>query len=186
MSIQETAPARILIVDDSKVNRLLLARELEKQGYPFNLAENGKIALDMLAADDYDLILQDVEMPELDGYQTLQRVKENETLRHLPVIMVTAIDNLESTIRCIEMGAEDYLPKPFDPILLRARVGASLEKTSPRSGTSLSQSARTRNGDRARHPVKFPAASVAADRRLGDGSIPESRPRSSRRFLRYF
>ena len=128
MSAQAITPARILIVDDSKVNRLLLARELEKQGYQFNLAENGKIALDMLAADAYDLILLDVEMPELDGYQTLQRVKENENLRHLPVIMVTAIDNLESTIRCIEMGAEDYLPKPFDPILLRARVGASLEK----------------------------------------------------------
>ena len=121
-------PARILIVDDSKVNRMLLSRELEKQGHQFALAENGKDALEMLAADNYDLILLDVEMPELDGYQTLQRVKEDENLRHLPVIMVTAIDDMTSAIRCIEMGAEDYLPKPFDPVLLRARVGACLEK----------------------------------------------------------
>lgn len=123
-----TKPAHILIVDDSKVNRMLLSRELEKQGHQFGLAENGKDALEMLFADDYDLILLDVEMPELDGYETLQRVKRDENLRHLPVVMVTAIDDMASTIRCIEMGAEDYLPKPFDPVLLRARVGACLEK----------------------------------------------------------
>lgn len=128
MTEHEIKPARILIVDDSKVNRMLLARELEKQGHQFGLAENGKEALEKLSADDYDLILLDVEMPELDGYQTLENIKQDENLRHLPVIMVTAIDDMASTIRCIEMGAEDYLPKPFDPVLLRARVGASLEK----------------------------------------------------------
>lgn len=121
-------PARILIVDDSIVNRMLLSRELEKQGHQFKLAENGKVALEILTAENYDLILLDIEMPELDGYQTLAHLKKDDKLRHLPVIMVTAIDDLASAVRCIELGADDYLPKPFDPVLLRARVSASLEK----------------------------------------------------------
>ena len=121
-------PARILVVDDAKVNRMLLARELEHQGHQVSLAEHGKQALEMLAEAAYDLILLDVEMPVMDGYQTLEVLKGDEDLRHLPVIMVTSIDDTASTVRCIEQGAEDYLPKPFNPVLLRARIGASLGK----------------------------------------------------------
>ena len=121
-------PARILVVDDSKVNRMLLTRELEQYEHQVDLAENGRQALEMLAEADYDLVLLDVEMPEMNGYQTLETLRSNIDLRHLPVIMVTSIDDMGSCVRCIELGAEDYLPKPFDPVLLEARVGASLEK----------------------------------------------------------
>lgn len=120
--------AQILVVDDSKVNRMLLKRELEEQGHQVFQAEDGAQALDMLRKEDFDLVLLDVEMPVLDGYKTLDTMKGDLDLRHLPVIMVTAIDDMESTIRCIEMGAEDYLPKPFNSVLLKARVGASLDK----------------------------------------------------------
>ncbi len=125
---RKVKPAHILVVDDAKVNRLLLTRHLEQQGHLVSSAEHGKQALDMLAEIDCDLILLDVEMPEMDGYQTLKTLKADADLQHLPVIMVTSIDDLASTVRCIEMGAEDYLPKPFNPVLLQARVGASLEK----------------------------------------------------------
>ena len=128
MAKHKVEPARILVVDDSKVNRMLLTRELEQQGHQVFSAENGKQALKMLAEGGYDLILLDVEMPELDGYQTLDELKKDPNLRHLPVIMVTSIDDITSAIRCIELGAEDYLPKPFNPVLLQARVDASLEK----------------------------------------------------------
>jgi len=121
-------PAHILVVDDAKVNRMLLTRHLEQQGHRVSSAEHGKVALEMLADMDCDLILLDVDMPEMDGYQTLETLKADTELRHLPVIMVTSIDDIASTVRCIEMGAEDYLPKPFNPVLLQARVGASLEK----------------------------------------------------------
>jgi sigma-B regulation protein RsbU (phosphoserine phosphatase) len=107
---------------------VLLTRELEQQGHQVLSVENGKQALVMLAKDSFDLILLDIEMPELDGYQTLDALKNNTKLRHLPVIMVTSIDDVASAVRCIESGAEDYLPKPFNPVLLQARVGASLEK----------------------------------------------------------
>ena len=121
-------PARILVVDDAEVNRMLLARELEQYGYQVASAEHGRQALAMLSESAYDLILLDVEMPEMDGYQTLEALRNDASLRHLPVIMVTSIDDTSSAVRCIEMGAEDYLPKPFNPVLLKARIGASLEK----------------------------------------------------------
>jgi serine phosphatase RsbU (regulator of sigma subunit) len=89
---------------------------------------NGCEALELLRANRFDLVLLDIEMPEMDGYQVLSTMKSDEQLRHIPVIMVTAVDEIESAIRCIEMGAEDYLPKPFNPVLLRARIGACLEK----------------------------------------------------------
>ena len=128
MAERKIEAAHILVVDDSKVTRLLLTRHLEQQGYLVSLAEHGKEALEMLAENSYDLVLLDVEMPELDGYQTLETMKGNQHYRHLPVIMVTSIDDTDSAVRCIEFGAEDYLPKPFNPVLLQARVGASLEK----------------------------------------------------------
>ena len=121
-------PDHLLVVDDNKVNRMLLMRSLEQQGHCVTAAVNGCEALEVLRASPIDLVLLDIEMPEMNGYQVLSTMKQDRQLRHIPVIMVTAVDEMESTIRCIEMGAEDYLPKPFNPVLLRARIGASLEK----------------------------------------------------------
>jgi CheY-like chemotaxis protein len=117
---------RALIVEDNKVNRMLLRRGLAEQGVDVIEAEDGRQALDALATEPVDLILLDLLMPVLDGYATLERIKADEALRHLPVIVITAVDDLESVVRCIELGATDYLPKPFNAQLLRARVNASL------------------------------------------------------------
>ncbi len=120
---------RLLVVDDIETNRDVLSRRLEREGYTVAKAENGAQALEMLrSADGFDLVLLDIMMPVMDGYQALQEIKADATLRDIPVIMITALDDMKSVVRCIEMGAEDYLPKPFDPVLLRARIGASLEK----------------------------------------------------------
>ena len=118
----------ILVVDDNSMNRDLISRRLLNQGYQVNCAIDGKQAIKMIETGDYDLILLDIMMPELNGYQVLKYIKADETLRDLPVIMISALDEIDSIVRCIEMGAEDYLSKPFNPILLRARIGACLEK----------------------------------------------------------
>ena len=118
----------LLVVDDNQVNRDMLSRRLERQGYTAITAENGRQALQMAAEQEFDLILLDVMMPEMDGYQTLGQLKADPRFRDIPVIMISALDEIASIVRCIELGAEDYLPKPFDPVLLRARIGASLEK----------------------------------------------------------
>jgi CheY-like chemotaxis protein len=118
----------LLIVEDNEVNRDVLARHLGRQGYATAAAENGIEALEMVRARKFDLMLLDVMMPKMDGYETLRLMKADPHLRDIPVIMISALDDIESVVRCIEMGAEDYLPKPFDPVLLRARIGACLEK----------------------------------------------------------
>jgi adenylate cyclase len=118
----------ILVVDDNGINRDLLSRYLERQGHAVQVAHNGRQALEMIAADAFDLVLLDITMPELTGYEVLQHLKHSETWRDLPVIMISALDEMDSVIRCIELGAEDYLPKPFNPVLLRNRVGAFLER----------------------------------------------------------
>jgi len=123
-----TISGRILIVDDHPDNRGVLARRLERQGHQTAQAENGRQALEMLAREPCDLILLDVMMPEMDGFTALGRIKADPALRHIPVIMISALDEIENVVRCIERGAEDFLPKPFNPTLLRARIGASLEK----------------------------------------------------------
>ena len=120
--------ARLLVVDDNKVNRLLLARTLELQGHSVALAENGRVALEMLRREPFDLLLLDIEMPEMDGLQVLEQLKSDLQLRDLPVIVTSAIEGLDNVVRCIELGAEDYLHKPVNPVLLKARLGASLEK----------------------------------------------------------
>lgn len=122
------AKGRILAVDDNRLSRLTLARGLEQQGHTVALAENGQQALEMLRAEAFDLVLLDILMPELDGYQVLDAMKGDTALREIPVIVISAVDEMESVVRCIEMGAEDYLSKPFDPVLLKARTGACLEK----------------------------------------------------------
>jgi sigma-B regulation protein RsbU (phosphoserine phosphatase) len=121
-------PGRLLVVDDTEVNRDLMARRLRALGHEVTLAENGLRALDLLSEREFDLVLLDIMMPELDGYQVLERMHGDEALRHVPVIMISAVDEMESVVRCIELGAADYLPKPFNPVLLRARVGATLER----------------------------------------------------------
>ena len=121
-------PGRLLVVDDNKVNRLLLGRGLEQQGHRVAFAENGRQALEMLHQNEFDLMLLDIQMPEIDGYQVLEKVASDLDLRDIPVIVTSALEELDSVVRCIEMGAEDYLIKPVNPVLLRARIGAGLEK----------------------------------------------------------
>jgi class 3 adenylate cyclase len=119
----------LLVVDDNEDNRYTLTQRLKRQGYTdVATAKDGREALDLLRTRPFDLVLLDIMMPELNGYQVLEQLKADEQLRHIPVIMISAVDELDSVIRCIELGAEDYLQKPFNPTLLRARVGACLEK----------------------------------------------------------
>lgn len=122
------APGHVLIVDDNKVNRLLLARNVEMLGHRVSVAENGRIAMDMLASDRFDILLLDIEMPEMDGFEVLEAIKSIPALRHLPVIVTSSVEGLDNVVRCIELGAEDYIPKPVNKVLLKARVGASLER----------------------------------------------------------
>jgi class 3 adenylate cyclase len=128
VSAAATPPGTILVVDDNRVNSLLLSRGLEQQGHAVVFAEHGREALDLLRGRDFDLMLLDVLMPELDGYQVLAELKLDPRLRELPVIMTSSLDELDSVVKCIEMGAEDYLTKPINPVLLNARITASLEK----------------------------------------------------------
>lgn len=118
----------ILVVDDNEMNRDMLSRRLERQGYRSMVAEDGLQAMELVRAHAFDLILLDIMMPRLNGYQFLEQAKADPALRHIPIIIISAVDDLDSVVKCIEMGAEDYLFKPFNPILLKARIGASLEK----------------------------------------------------------
>jgi adenylate cyclase len=118
----------VLVVDDNRVNRLLIARSLEQLGHRVAFAENGRQALEVLRGRHTDLVLLDIEMPELNGYDTLEVLRADSTLRDIPVVMMSSIEEVDSVARCIESGAEDYLFKPVNPVLLRARVAASLEK----------------------------------------------------------
>jgi len=127
--VSGTGGGRILVVDDTRLNRSVLVRALEEQGYQALEAADGRAALELLASADggtVDVVLLDLEMPELDGYEVLRRMKADDALRHIPVIVISAVDELDSVVRCIEMGAADYLPKPFDASILRARLSASL------------------------------------------------------------
>ncbi|HEV8529465.1 MAG TPA: response regulator [Actinomycetes bacterium] len=121
-------PGFVLVVDDDGVNRLLLSRALERDGHQVRTAANGLEALEALRDGLFDCVLLDVLMPEIDGYQVLEHMRSDPKLRRTPVIMISALEDVESVVRCIEMGAEDYLPKPFDPVLLRARIKAGLAR----------------------------------------------------------
>ncbi|MBE2244863.1 MAG: adenylate/guanylate cyclase domain-containing response regulator [Burkholderiaceae bacterium] len=120
--------ARLLVADDNKVNRLLLARSLELQGHRVALAENGRVALEMLRGESFDLLLLDMEMPEMDGFQLLEQLVADTRLRDLPVIVTSSLEGVAHIARCVELGAEDYLHKPVNPVLLKARINSSLEK----------------------------------------------------------
>ncbi len=125
--MQETQ-GQILVVDDSRTNRIKLSRSLELQGHTVTLAEDGRRALALLKHQAVDVVLLDIVMPGLDGYQVLERIKADPELRDIPVIVISALDEMDSVVRCIEMGAIDYLPKPFSPVLLQARLKASLQE----------------------------------------------------------
>src|SRR3989442_817587 len=122
------APARLLVVDDNTVNRVLLTPSLELQGHSVASAEIGRVALEMLQREGFDLVLLDMEMPEMDGFQVLERLVKDRKLSDLPVIVTSSLEGVSNVVRCIELGAEDYLTKPVNPVLLKARIGASLEK----------------------------------------------------------
>jgi adenylate cyclase len=120
--------SRVLIADDNKVNRLLLSRCVELLGHRVMLAENGRVALEKLQSEPFDLLLLDIEMPELDGFAVLEQLKADPQLREMPVIVTSSVEGLDNVVRCINLGAEDYLHKPVNQVLLKARIGASLEK----------------------------------------------------------
>ncbi len=161
--------ARLLVVDDNKVNRLLLARNLELQGHHVATAENGRVALEMLRREAYDLLLLDIEMPEMNGFQVLEQLANDLQLRDLPVIVTSSLEGLDNVVRCIELGAEDYLTKPVNPVLLKARIGAGLEKkrlrdqqkelvrrfATPEVAQDLQQSGFSLGGKRVRGSVMF-------------------------------
>jgi DNA-binding response OmpR family regulator len=127
-SADDSNRSRILVVDDIEDNRDILERRLRKQGHQVDSADGGQAAVDLINERGYDLVLLDVMMPEVDGFQVLQHIKGTPETSDIPVIMISALDDMASIVRCIELGAEDYLPKPFDSVLLRARIAASLER----------------------------------------------------------
>jgi class 3 adenylate cyclase len=120
--------ASVLVADDDPVTRLMLTGSLERHGHQVRTAENGVQALDLVRSEPFDVVLLDVLMPEMDGYGVLEELKADPALRHIPVVMVTSVDDIDSAVRCIELGADDYLSKPIDPVLLTARVNAGLAK----------------------------------------------------------
>ena len=121
--------AALLVVDDNEDNRYTLTRRLNREGYTnLTTANDGREALNLLASRQFDLVLLDIMMPDVNGYDVLEQMKASGKLHEVPVIMISALSEMDSVVRCIELGAEDYLNKPFNPTLLRARVGATLEK----------------------------------------------------------
>jgi adenylate cyclase len=161
--------ARLLVVDDNKVNRLLLSRNLELLGHRVAAVENGRVALETLRREPFDLALLDIEMPEMDGFQVLEQIRGDLALRDVPVIVTSSLEGIDNIVRCIELGAEDYLPKPVNPVLLKARIGASLEKkrlrdqqkalvrrfATPEVAQDLQQSGFALGGKRIRASVMF-------------------------------
>jgi len=120
--------ARLLVADDNKVNRLLMARNLTLQGHRVESAENGRVALDMLRRGGFDLLLLDIEMPDMDGFQVMEQLAADPALRDVPVIVTSSLEGIDHVVRCIGLGADDYLHKPVNPVLLKARIDSSLEK----------------------------------------------------------
>lgn len=126
---RDPTDARLLVVDDIDDNRYILIQRLQREGYRNIVqAAGGADAMALLSTQDFDLVLLDVLMPGMGGYEVLERMHEDSRMRHIPVIMISAVSEIDTVVRCIEAGAEDYLQKPFNPVLLSARVRASLDK----------------------------------------------------------
>jgi class 3 adenylate cyclase/CheY-like chemotaxis protein len=125
---REIEPSHILVIDDNESNRDMLSRRLTREGHTVMTAEDGEKGLAALERSACDLILLDLVMPGISGFEVLRRIKQSPASRFIPVIMISAVDEIDSIVRCIELGAEDYLLKPFNPVLLQARINASLEK----------------------------------------------------------
>ena len=129
--------ANVLVVDDNEDNRYTLTRRLKRLGYTnLTTAESGRQALDLIGQQPFDVVLLDIMMPGMNGYEVLEHLREQDKLAGLPVIMISALTEMDSIIRCIELGAEDYLPKPFNVTMLKARLGALLEKKSLRDAVA--------------------------------------------------
>jgi sigma-B regulation protein RsbU (phosphoserine phosphatase) len=212
-SIKPNEHGFLLVVDDNETNRDLLAHHLESQGHSVAQAQNGRQALEMIHKDRFDLVLLDVLMPEMNGYQVLAHIKNDISWKNIPVIMISAIGEMDSVVQCIEMGAEDYLPKPFNPVLLKARINACLEKKKPfnpvllkarinaclekkspdkrlpgkeaaaRHGTAVCQKYGVGTGDRSADPVRLFPQCFTKTARLGNGCLFSGRTPSCRRFL---
>jgi CheY-like chemotaxis protein len=126
MAKMGTQNFQVLIVDDNEINRDMLARRLHRRDFVLSMAVNGREALSMIQSNLYDLILLDIMMPEIDGYAVLKHLKEDSKLRDIPVIMISAIEEMDSVMKCMEIGADDYLTKPFDPEMLKSAINRCL------------------------------------------------------------
>jgi CheY-like chemotaxis protein len=149
----------VLVVDDTPVNRDTLSRHVQREGYVVDTAEHGRQALEKLRAKPFDLVLLDVQMPEMDGPQLLETLRNDVELAHIPVIMVSAADDIDIIVRCLELGADDYLPTLCRPAILRARLSAALDRRRLRDAESLTRElavARKIQGDFL--PESLPAA----------------------------
>jgi CheY-like chemotaxis protein len=171
---------RLLVVDDVEANRDLISHQLARQGYTVSVAANGREALDMLTSHEFDLLLLDIFMPEMDGVEVLQRVKSDPALRELPVIVISALDEVDSVVRCIDMGAEDFVSKPFDPVLLGARIGTILEVRRLRDRERAYADALRREQEWVDRLLErtFPAA-IAEKVKVGETGIVESTPEAT-------
>ena len=144
-------PARVLVVDDVEANRDLLVRRLQRQAHATETAENGRVALSKLLSQEFDLVLLDIMMPEMNGYELLQHMRSDATLKHVPVILISALDDTDSVVKGIELGADDHLPKPFNQHILRARVESSLARKRLRDREQLYAASLRREMDIARN-----------------------------------
>ena len=118
----------LLVVDDNEMNRDLLGRRLQRQGYRVTMAVDGRQALEFIAQEPFDLVLLDIMLPVMNGYQVLEHLKADQVLSRIPVIITTALDESDGKAKCMELGAEDYLTKPFNPVILKSRIADCLER----------------------------------------------------------
>ncbi|MBT9466680.1 SpoIIE family protein phosphatase [Hydrogenophaga sp.] len=153
---------RLLVVDDLEINRDLLVRRVRRLGHEADVAVNGQEALEKLRAASWDLVLLDITMPVMDGYDTLRHIKADPLLADIPVVMVSAIDETDSVVRCLELGADDYLTKPFNPIILQARIESSLAKK--------------RLADQQRLLLQALSREMHIGQRIQQGFLPEAMP----------
>ena len=162
MKPPDSAPAKVLVVDDTPVDRDTLSGHVQREGYAVDTAEHGREALEKLRAEPFDLVLLDVQMPEMDGPQLLETIRNDAALAHIPVIMVSAVDDIDITVQCLELGADDYLPKLFKPAILRARMSAALD--------------RKRLRDAERHHTESLTRELEVARKIQGDFLPESLP----------